>query len=148
MNQTISPERSNYALLRADNLRLLIPQIDIGTAEHLGARPEASGMPGFLAVPGKEDACFIVLADTLEFLEGCPEDRYMTTKFKTDDGMETYWCWSEVRVLMDYAPQLYDIPEVLLHSGSPLRHYTVMDDEPVFLCSAQVLQNLVLGAGI
>lgn len=147
MNQT-TPEHSHYALLRAGNLRLLIPQTEIGAAEHLGTRPEASGMPGLLAVPGKDDACYIVPSDTLALLESCPDDRYMTTQFKADDGMVMHWCWSEVRMLMDYTPQLHDVPEVMLHAGSPLRQYTIMAEQPVFLCSAQVLQNLVVGAGV
>ena len=135
-------------LLRADNLRLLVPQTDIDTTEHLGSRPIPSGMPGVLAVPGKDDACFIVLSDTFQLLESCPEDRYITTKFVTDDGMESYWCWTEVRVLMDYAPQPHEVPEVLLYAGSPLHQYVVMDEQPVFLCSAQILQDLVLRTGI
>lgn len=148
MEQTTAPEHSHYVLLRAGNLRLLLPQTEIGTAEHLGTRPEASALPGLLTVPGRENTCFVVLSDTLQLLAHCPEDRYMTTQLKADDGMEMHWCWTEVRMLMDYAPQLHNIPEVLLHSGSPLRQYTVMADEPVYLCSAEILHSLVLGAGI
>ena len=148
MNQTNSPRLSHYVLLRADNLRLLIPQADISATEHLESLPIASGMPGILAVPGKEDACFIVLSDTFQLLDSCPGNRYVTTKFIADDGMEMSWCWTEIRVFTDFALQLHDVPEVLLHSSSPLRQYVIMADQPVFLCSAQILQHLVLGAGI
>lgn len=147
MDSTTPTDQNQYVLLRADKLRLLIPQVEVAAIQHLEGLPEPSGMPGLLAVPGQDDACYIVLADDLHLLESCPADRYVTTLMHSDDGMQTYWCWSEARVLLDYIPELNDVPEVLLAADSPLREYALMDEEPVFLCSAEVLQNLALGVG-
>lgn len=147
MDQTSSTERDNFFLLRADTLRLLVSQSEIGAIEHLDTRPEPSGLPGLLAIPGEEDTCYIVLSPDFQLIETCPDDRFVTTKLITEDGMETHWCWTEARVLMDYAPQVYELPEVLLRTDSPLRRYVLMDEQPVFLCSSHTLQHLVLGAG-
>lgn len=138
------PERGRYALLRADTLRLLIPQAALGDTQHLNQRPVASDIPGLLTLPGRDDTCFLVLSEQLHLLDHCPDNRYVTTKMTAEDGTEMHWCWTEVRMLIDFIPQIHPVPEVLLRASSPLRHYAIMDGEPVFPCSAQILQELVL----
>lgn len=146
MDQTTPTEQSQYVLLRADALRLLIPQEEIGAIGHLDSLPEPSGMPGLLAVPGEDSTCYVVLSEDFRLLEHCPDDRFVTTLIHMEDGMDTNWCWSEARVLLDFEPQVHEVPEVLLTEGSPLRRYTIMDEQPVFVCSVETLQQLALGA--
>ena len=145
MDQTTSQQQ--YVFLRAGGLRLLVPQTEIGAIGHLEGRPEPTGMPGLLAVPGRDAACFLVLDEEFRLLEACPEDRYVTTSIPSADGMETQWCWNEARVLLDFDAPVEELPQVLLTAASPLRRYALLDEQPVFVCSAETLQNLALGAG-
>ena len=145
MELATTPQQQDV-FLRADNLRLLIPQTEVAAIGHLDARPEPSGLPGLLAVPGRDDACYLVLSGDFGLLDSCPDNRFVTTRMYTDDGMETFWCWEEARVLLDFAPEIHPIPDVLLTAKSPLREYALMDEQLVFLCHAETLQNLTLGA--
>ncbi len=144
MNHATPPERGHYALLRADRLGLLIPKDEMGATEHLSQQPVASDIPGLLTLPGHDHTCFLVLSERLQLLDHCPGNRYVTTKMVTEDGTETHWCWTEVRMLIDFVPRIHPVPEVLLQASSPLRHYAIMDGQPVFLCSAQILQEVIL----
>lgn len=145
MAQTTSTEHG-AVLLRADKLRLLVPQAEIGEIEHLDTLPTQSGLPGFLTVPGQDDVCYIVLAQDFTLLDTCPDDRFITTKIVTAEGITTQWCWSEARTLPDFALEIRKLPEVLLNAASPVRQYTLLDGQPVFVCTAQTLQHLLLGA--
>ena len=145
MEQNTANEQ--YVFLRAGKLRLLVPQTEIGVIGHLEGRPEPSGMPGLLAVPGRDDACYLVLDEEFRLMESCPEDRYVTTSLPSADGMETLWVWNEARVLLDFDGVIEDMPDVLLRSASPLRRFTLLEEQPVFVCSAETLNNLALGAG-
>lgn len=145
--QTTSTEQGRYVLLRADKLRLLMPQTEIDAIEHLDSQPQPSEIPCFLTMPEGGDACYLVLSDDFTLLATCPEDRFVTTRITTEEGMETEWCWAETRVLQDFSPEIYEIPDILLTAASPLRQYALMDNEPVFVCSAHTLQQLLLGVG-
>ncbi len=143
--QTLSTEQGKYVLLRADKLRLLMPQTEIDAIEHLDSQPQPSEIPCFLTMPDGGDTCYLVLSDDFTLLETCPDDRFVTTRITTEEGMETEWCWSETRVLQDFTPEIYEIPAILLNTASPLRQYTLMDNQPVFVCSSYTLQQLLLG---
>ena len=132
--------------MRADKLRLLIPQTEVRAIGHLDVRPEPSGMPGLLAAPGRDDVCYLALSDDFRLLESCPEDRFVTTSMRVTDDMETFWCWAEARVLLDYSLEIHEMPKILLTAASPVRSYALLDDRPVFICDAETLQSLTLGA--
>ncbi|MDO5675003.1 MAG: hypothetical protein Q4G66_08825 [bacterium] len=148
MDHTTQPGHGQYIYLRADNLRLLVPQEDMGEVEHLNIQPVASGTPGLLASPDDSESCFIALSDSMRLMDYCPDGRYVTTKLPPVEGMEIRCCWTEVHILIDYQPHWQDVPEILLLADSPLRHFAIMNDQPVFLCAGQALQNIVFRAGI
>ena len=134
-----------YVFLRADGLRLIVPQGEIGDIEHLDSVPQPGGAPGLLSVPGQDEVCFLALSEGGTLLDACPEDRFVSTRITSPEGVETQWCWTEARVLLDFAPEFHDIPAILLNAASPIRQYVLMEEQPVYVCSARTLQHLFLG---
>jgi hypothetical protein len=139
--------RSNFVLLRAGTLRLLLPQEEVGTAAYLDPRPVAGIAPGLLQSPDVGDArTFIALSPRMGLLSQCPPDRFICAPLTTDETAA--WCWSELRVLIDVALQWQELPAVLLGRNSPLSRFVLLDDAPAFACSADALVAYALGRDV
>ena len=136
--------RGSYVLLRADGLRLLVPQSDIQSTDYMQARPELiEGESGLLHVPGSADgAVYVAIASDMRLLDECPGDRFVSTRFH--GGVDVQWCWSEVRVLIDVQLQCQPLPPVLLAPHTPVREMAAQGDEWAYLCTVDMLQQFVL----
>ena len=112
--------RGNYVLLRADTLRLLLPQSDIQSTNYMQTRPEPiDGESGLLHMPGSDDgAVYVALSSDMRLLDACPSDRFVSTRLQGD--VDVQWCWSEVRVLMDTQLSYEAVPPVLLAPHTPV----------------------------
>lgn len=137
--------QGSYVLLRADSLRLLLPQSDIQSTDYMQARPELiEGESGLLHVPGSADgAVYVAISSDMRVLDACPADRFVSTRLR--GGVDVQWCWTEMRVLHDVQLQCEPLPAVLQAPYTPVREIAATgNNEWAYLCSADMLQQFVL----
>lgn len=137
----------NYVMLRADTLRLLLPQQEVGAAEYLGVTLEPGDEPGLLRqADGQSARCFAALSAQMTLLPQCPSDRFVATVLgeKSDD---IAWCWNEVQVLINVELQPRQLPAVLLAPHTPVDQYVDHEGGIVYLCSARRLRAYALASG-
>jgi len=136
--------RGNYVLLRADTLRLLLPQDEVGAVEHLETRPEPCEQAGLFQLPQGDGARSVAaLSHHMTLLAKCPDDRFLVTALAgAGDGI--VWIWNEVKVLFDVTLQPLALPAVLRGPDMPVDEYVETDDEIAYLCSAQRLGAFAL----
>lgn len=127
--------RGNFVMLRADSLRLLLPQDQVGPAEHISG----------LDVHGRatDERVLMALSSRLRPLAEPPPDRFLTTTLG-DDAVGIDWCWSEVDVLIDVQLQPQALPAALVAPYTPVSEYVDYKGHIAFLCSAQKLCDFAL----
>jgi hypothetical protein len=146
---SISVLSGHYVMLRADTLRLLLPQHEVGAAEHiLGATLEPGDEAGLLRqADGPSARPFAALSAQMTLLPRCPPDRFVATALgeggEGTDGIA--WCWNEVQVLINVELQPRQLPAVLLAPHAPVEQYVEHAGEIVYLCSARRLREFALG---
>lgn len=135
----------NHVLVRADNLRLLLPQQDVVSTDYLQGRPELmDAQTNLLHVPDATDgAVYVSMDENMRLMPKAPEDRFVTTSLQ---GVEVRWCWTEVRVILGEDIDTWTLPPVLLSPYTPVREIAAIGSEWVYACSAEVLQQYVLAA--
>lgn len=142
---TARVERGSYVLLRADALRLLLPQAEIKSTDYLQTRPELiEGESGLLHIPDSTDgAVYVAISSDMQLMDECPPDRFVSTSLQ--GGLDVHWCWSEVRVLIDTELHLEALPPVLLAPYTPVLEIAVVGEgEWAYMCSAEMLQQFAL----
>ena len=137
------PIRGNYVLLRADGLRLVLPQRDIRSTDYMMSRPVCmDGENGLLHVPGSTDAAvYVAVSAGMQLLEECPADRFISTVLQ---GLDVHWCWSDVRVLLNAELLPLPLPVSLIAPGTPVREVVAVGGEWAYMCSAETLQQFAL----
>ena len=137
------PIRGNYVLLRADVLRLVLPQRDIRSTDYMMSRPvRMDGENGLLHVPGSTDAAvYVAVSAGMQLLEECPADRFISTVLQ---GLDVHWCWSDVRVLLNAELHPLPLPVSLIAPGTPVREVVAVGGEWAYMCSAETLQQFAL----
>ena len=137
------PIRGNYVLLRADGLRLVLPQRDIRSTDYMMSRPvRMDGENGLLHVPGSTDAAvYVAVSAGMQLLEECPADRFISTVLQ---GLDVHWCWSDVRVLLNAELHPLPLPVSLIAPGTPVREVVAVGGEWAYMCSAEILQQFAL----
>ena len=137
------PIRGNYVLLRADGLRLVLPQRDIRSTDYMMSRPvRMDGENGLLLVPGSTDAAvYVAVSAGMQLLEECPADRFISTVLQ---GLDVHWCWSDVRVLLNAELLPLPLPVSLIAPGTPVREVVAVGGEWAYMCSAETLQQFAL----
>jgi hypothetical protein len=134
-NATASRElRGNYVLLRADALRLLLPQAEVGAATYLEQAPQPTELAGFFQY-ANEAGEQPVMALSVEMLPlaAFPADRFFVTAIETPMG-EIGFGWSEVSVLIDTTLQAQPLPDALLTEHTPVREFVEIDGHVAFCC--------------
>ena len=138
--------RGNFVLLRADTLRLLFPQNEVGAAEYLGITLVPADGCGILSEPGREGSRrFAALSAQMTLLAECPANRFVVAPLsdgKVEDGLG--WCWNEVQVLIDVELQPQRLPAVLCAPNTPVDHYVNYGGEIAYMCSARRLSTYAL----
>ena len=137
------PIRGNYVLLRADGLRIVLPQRDIRSTDYMMSRPvRMDGENGLLHVPGSTDAAvYVAVSAGMQLLEECPADRFISTVLQ---GLDVHWCWSDVRVLLNAELLPLPLPVSLIAPGTPVREVVAVGGEWAYMCSAETLQQFAL----
>jgi hypothetical protein len=138
----------NFVVLRADALRLLLPQQEVGAAEYIDGEPHPTGTPGLFEY-GEGDGLrhVIALSGQMRALATFPQGRFVLTKLMADEG-ELSFAWNEVRVLIDARLEPHPLPAAMRVTGAPIDAYVEHEGE-LLLCStaAQVLGYAAMARG-
>ena len=139
--------RGNFVMLRADALRLLLPQRDVGAALYLDQPPQATEMAGIFEHHGEagEQAVLALSAQMLP-LADYPTDRFLVTPINTSVG-EVGFGWNEVAVLIDVNLQVQALPAALVNAQAPLQEFVEIDGQVVFCCDSERLADYALANG-
>jgi len=129
MSAPLQRLRGHFVMLRADTLRLLLPQQDVGAARYLDSAE------GALALQA------VALSGEMRPLEACPPGRFLLIRLG-DGGQATWFAWNEVRVMIDAELEPHELPDALRTSHSPLHGFVELEGEIAFLTRAsQVLAH-------
>ena len=147
INATPASLRGNFVMLRADTLRVLLPQSEVGAAEYLEERPQPTGEPGLLRLP--DDTCnrkFAALSGRMTLLAACPDGRFVAATLGGRE--EPAWCWDELKVLIDTELHPKPLPAVLVTPLTPVESYVEYEGSLAYLCSAGRLAGFALQSGV
>lgn len=102
----------NCVMLVAGSLQILVPQQDV---VYTGYQQTGALVAGALAV-----------SEDLLLLPAVPPECFVYTAFA--DAPDVYWCWNDVRVLIDLDIALYPLPEVVTAPNTPLAAVLTLPD--------------------
>ena len=85
--------RGNFVMLRADSLRLILPQEDVKSTDYLPQKPvEFDADASLLYIPDAADgAVYVAISPEMRLLHHCPPDCFVSTSLQ---GLDVRWCWS------------------------------------------------------
>lgn len=136
--------RGNFVILRADGLRLLLPQREVGAAQYVDGAVQPAGADGFFTLGGPADAHTVVaLSGRLRPLVQWPPGRFVLTRLESGAG-ELSFAWNEARVLIDAQLELHPLPPVLRVPGAPMQGYVEHDGELAFCTTARAVVEAAL----
>jgi hypothetical protein len=136
--------RGNLVLLRADSLRLLLPQGEVGAARHLNATPMPGERAGLFKHEGTEgNLTLIALSGAMRPLSSYPAVRFVITPMRTTHGVVMF-AWDEVSVLIGARLPARPVPAGLVWRDSTVQHFVEMGDKIAFCCNAQKLTDFAL----
>ena len=139
---SLAPLRGNFVMLRAGDLRLLLPQGEVGAAGYLDARPVPGDTPGLLRSSAPDDdRCFAALSAQMTLLPQCPPERFVVASI---GDTSVHWCWDELRVLIDVQLQPHALPAVLVAPHTPVHQYAEHDGELAYLCDGHSLAGFAM----
>lgn len=139
--------RGNFVLLRADSLRLLLPQQDVGAAAYVEHEPRATEQPGMYEHGEGDDLRLVVaLSDRMRPLARFPVDRFVLASLEADDAGLSF-AWNEVQVLIDAEFERHELPTALRVPGAPIDAYMERDGEVVLCTTAERVLAYALATG-
>jgi len=139
MSQTQTVKmRGDFVLLRADALRLLLPQRDVATTEYIEQAPVPTGEAGRFTLPDASGTPQPVLAlsEHMRPLDRFPADRFLLTRL-SGEGPAVSLAWNEVRVLIDTQLEFHALPAVMQGEGDLIDAYVELDGELAFCTTAR-----------
>jgi hypothetical protein len=148
INSTSASLRGNFVLLKADGLRLLLPQSDVGSAEYLPEHPRSGGQAGLFELDTDGDGPtrhVAALSSRMTLLPEFPAHRFLMAAVGGPDGVAL--CWDEIRMLIDTDLQTLPLPAVMLSPEAPLREFVELDDGIAFCCTGERLLAHALAMG-
>lgn len=138
--------QGNFVVLRADSLRLLLPQDEVGAADYVDSAPVPSGEPGVFFCGGADAPRSVVaLSERMRPLAEFPGGRFLVTSLRAPE-LELSFAWDEVRVLIGVRLERHPLPPAMRVAGAPIEGYVEHAGE-LLLCSSaeQVLACAVAG---
>lgn len=129
--------QGDFVLLRADGLRLLLPQKDVSSTEYIESTPEPSNTPGvyLLQDPDGTEHQVIALSESMSALGSYPRQRFLLTRHG-DATHDFSLAWSDVRVLIDTELEFHALPAVMQEEGALIDAYVEIDGELAFCTTA------------
>ena len=153
--------RGNFVLLRADTLRLLLPQSQVGHAAYLDGRPRPTGKPGLMRLGqhegergGEGDGGglrrFAALSADMTLLAECPANRFVVASLGegNESNESLAWCWDELQVLIDVELHPRTLPSVLVAPHTPVEGYVEHAGELAYLCDGNRVAEFALASGV
>lgn len=138
--------RGNFVLLRADTLRLLLPQPEVGAAEYIEGTPGPGSAGGLFEFGAGESAMAVVaLSGRMEPLADWPQGRFVVTRLAADD-IELAFAWNETRVLIDAQLERQPLPAAMRVAGAPIEGYVEYEGELLFCTTARHLMEAACAA--
>lgn len=104
--------KGNCVMLVAGVLQMLVPQQDV---VYTGYQQTGEVVAGALAV-----------SEDLLLLPAVPPECFVYTAFA--DAPDVYWCWNDVRVLIDLHVALHRLPAVVMAPNTPLEAVVTLAD--------------------
>jgi hypothetical protein len=140
-----SKMRGNFVLLRADSLRLLLPQQDVSSTEYIDSAPLSTAEAGIFSYSEADNTTrkVVALSDQMYALARFPADRFLLTQL-AKDGQALSFAWNEVRVLIDAELEQHSLPAVMQGPDALVDSYLELDGELVFCMSAQRLVSYAI----
>ena len=140
-----SKMRGNFVLLRADSLRLLLPQQDVNSTEYIDSAPLGTPEAGIFSYSETDNTTrkVVALSDQMYALARFPADRFLLTQL-AKDGQALSFAWNEVRVLIDAELEQHSLPAVMQGPDALVDSYLELDGELVFCMSAQRLVSYAI----
>lgn len=127
----------NFVMLRADTLRLLLPQREVGAAEHIEGAPRPGSAGGLFEFGTGDDAMAVVaLSGRMEPLATWPRERFVVTRLAAGDA-ELSFAWNEARVLIDARLERRPLPAAMRVAGAPIEGYVEHEGELLFCTTAR-----------
>ncbi len=125
-----------FVLLRAGNLRLLLPQQEVSAADYIELAPQPTDQAGVFT-HGEGDAArpIVALSAKMRPLAAFPSDRFLLASLATEAG-DMAMAWDEVRVLMEAEIKCQALPESMRVPGAPIESYVHLDGEIALYTSA------------
>lgn len=136
--------RGNFVMLRADTLRLLLPQREVGAAEYIEGVPP--GGAGGLFEFGEGRQPLAALSSRMELLAQWPPGRFVVTRLAAGDA-ELCFAWNEARVLIDAELERRPLPPAMQVPGAPIDGYVEHEGELLFCTSAHHVIEAACAAG-
>jgi hypothetical protein len=130
--ETTITMRGDYVLLRADRLRLLVPQRTVLGTDYRDQTPRPTDLPGVHALADVAGVTrrVVALSEDMQPLENFPADRFLLTRLSADP--DCAMAWNEVRVLIDTELSFHDLPDVLKGVTQRVDAYVELDGELAF----------------
>jgi hypothetical protein len=131
--------RGHFVLLRAGDLRLLLPQAEVGAAGYLEARPLPDQEGQLRDSAGRPCAA---LSEQMRLLPECPPGRFIVAAL--GDGSDpTGWCWDALSVMISVDLKAHALPPALRTPDTPIAAYVELPEGLAFVCSAAGLASFV-----
>jgi hypothetical protein len=139
--------RGNFVLLRADSLRLLLPQQDMSSTEYIDSTPLTTGDAGIFTYTesGGTPRKVVALSSDMQALATFPGDRILLTQL-SDDQNSLSFAWNEMRVLIDAELEQRALPAVMQGARALIDSYVELDGELVFCMSSQIMVSQALAS--
>ncbi len=132
--------RGDYVMLRADALRLLLPQREVTATEYIEHAPMPTDRPGVHALPmpdgGRQEV--VALSAQLLPLDDFPPDRFLLTRLGGAQGGIAV-AWNEVRVLIDTELEFHALPAIMRGERDLIDAYVELGGELVLCTTSRVL---------
>jgi len=141
MSQTRTAKiRGDFVLLRADALRLLLPQREVATTEYLEQVPVSTSEAGRFTLSDANGTLQPVwaLSEHMRPLHRFPADRFLLTRLSGGSPAVSL-AWNEVRVLIDTELEFHALPAVMQGAGDLIDAYVELDGALAFCTTAQRL---------
>ena len=124
--------RGDYVLLRADGLRLLLPQRDVSATEYIETEPVPGSEPGVFEhdMPGEGRRGIVALSERMRPLREFPTERFLLTRLSCT--REVSLAWNEIRVLLDTELEFHDLPAIMKGDVDVIDAYVELDGELAF----------------
>jgi hypothetical protein len=137
----------NFVMLRAESLRLLLPQQDVGAAQYVEHEPRAMAQPGVFEHGEGDDARWVVaLSAQMRPLARFPGDRIVLASLEAD-GAALSFAWDEVQVLIDAEFERHELPMALRVPDAPIDAYVERDGEVVLCTTAKRVLAYAMATG-